>query len=108
MVGYDKVIIIDAIKTTRGKPGQIYRLDLESFKATQHAVSTHDINLTTAIELGKRLGLAMPQNIDILAIEVIDIDHFSEECTPEVASAIPECVEMIINELKESSTTRNK
>jgi hydrogenase maturation protease len=103
LVGYDRAIIIDAIQTEGGKVGQIYRLDLETFKTTRHAASTHDVNLATAIEFGKRLGLALPQKIDILAIEVADTGRFSEECTPEVAEAIPVCADLIIRDLKESS-----
>jgi hydrogenase maturation protease len=106
LVGYDRVIIVDAIQTEGGKIGTIYRLDLDSFKATRHAASTHDVNLATALELGKRLGLALPRKIDILAIEVADTGRFSEECTPEVVEAIPACVEMIIKELKGNGTAR--
>lgn len=99
LAGYDKAIIIDAIQTVEGKAGQIYRLDPEAFNTTRHAASPHDVNFATALELGNRLGLALPQQIVIFAIEVADASTFSEECTPEVKGAIPVCVEMIIQEL---------
>lgn len=100
LVGYDRAIIIDAIQTKGGRVGQIYRLDLEAFKMTRHAASTHDVNLATALELGKKLGLNLPEKIDILAIEVADTSRFSEECTPEVAEAVPACVEMVLREMR--------
>ena len=100
LVGYDRAIIIDAIETVGGKAGQIYRLDLEAFDATRHAASVHDINFATALELGKRLGLALPQQIDIFAIEVVDTSRFSEKCTPKVSEAIPLCVETIVQEME--------
>lgn len=99
--GYDRAIIIDAIQTG-GRAGRIYRLNPEAFQATCHASTPHDVNFATALELGQRLGVALPQRIDILAIEVADTSHFSEECTPEVAEAIPVCVEMVIRELQEN------
>ncbi len=99
MVGYDKVIIIDAIKTDKGRPGRIYHLNVDDFQFTRHAASTHDINLATALELGKKMGLLLPQQIDILAIDVEETDHFGEELTPEVEEAIPVCLEMILAEL---------
>jgi hydrogenase maturation protease len=102
LVGYDRAIIVDAIQTKEGRVGRIYRLGLEEFKATRHATSTHDVNLTTALELGKRLGLALPRKIDILAIEVADTNRFNEACTPGVAEAIPVCAELIIQDLKEN------
>ncbi len=100
LVNFDRAIIIDAIQTVEGKVGQIYRLEPEAFNATRHAASPHDVNFATALELGNQLGLALPQQIDIFAIEVADTSTFSEECTPDVRQAIPVCVKMIIKELK--------
>ena len=99
MTGYDRVIIIDAIRTVAGTPGQIYRLDLEAFTATRHAASPHDVNLATALELGYRLGLDLPSHVDIFAVEVEDTSRYSEECTPAVTTAIPRCTEMVVQEL---------
>lgn len=102
LAGYDRTIIIDAIQTVGGKAGQIYRLESGALNATRHATSTHDINLATALELGNKLGLALPKQIDIFAIEVADTSTFSEECTPRVREAIPVCAEIIIRELEKS------
>ncbi|GAI42656.1 unnamed protein product, partial [marine sediment metagenome] len=99
IVGYDKVIIIDAIQTKEGNIGQIYRMGPEDFSLTKHFSSPHQINLVTALELGKMLGLAMPQKITIFAVEARDIASFSEKCTPEVERAIPEAVKMVLEEL---------
>ena len=99
LTGYDRAIIIDSIQTVGGQAGQIYRLDPEALDFTRHAASPHDVNLATALELGKRLELSLPQQIVIFAIEVMDASTFSEECTPEVSRAVPACVEMIIQEI---------
>jgi hydrogenase maturation protease len=101
IVGYDKVIIIDAIQTEKGRAGQIYRMGTEDFSLTKHFSSPHQINLATALELGKMLDLAMPQKITILAVEAKDITSFSEKCTPEVEQAIPKVVKMVLKELNE-------
>ena len=101
LADYDRVIIIDAIQTVGGKVGQIYRLKPEVFNATRHAATPHDINFATALELGNKLNLPLPRQIDIFAIEVVDTDTFGEECTPEVKKAAVACAEMIIRELKE-------
>lgn len=101
LAGYDRAIIIDAIQTVGGKAGQIYRIEPEAFTATRNAGSPHDVDFTTALKLGSQLKLDMPSKIDIFGIEVVDTCTFSEECTPEVKEAIPACVEMIMQELKE-------
>jgi hydrogenase maturation protease len=99
IVGYDKVIIIDAIQTKEGNTGQIYRMGTEDFSLTKHLSSPHQINLVTALELGKMLNLAMPQKITIFAVEAKDVTSFSEKCTPEVEQAIPEVVKMVLEDL---------
>jgi hydrogenase maturation protease len=99
IVGYDKVIIIDAIQTEKGRAGQIYRMSTEDFSLTKHLSSPHQINLATALELGKMLNLAMPREITVFAVEAKDIMSFSEKCTPEVEKAIPETVRMVLEDL---------
>lgn len=100
VVNYDRVIIVDAIQTVGGKTGQIYKLEPAAFDATRHAATPHDVNFATALELGRQLGLTLPGQIDIFAIEVADVSTFSEEFTPEVSQAIPICVETVVQELK--------
>ena len=99
LVGYDRAIIVDAIKTANGKAGQIYRLPPEAFNDTRHASSVHDVNFATALELGHKIGMPMPGQIIIYAVEVADTSNFSEEFTPGVKKAIPRCIKMILNEL---------
>src|SRR5512136_2090495 len=99
VVGYDKGIIIDAIQTERGQVGQIYRMKTEDFSLTKHLSSPHQVNLATALELGKMLGLAVPEKITVFAVEAKDITNFSEKCTPEVEKAIPEVVRMVLEDL---------
>ena len=99
LVGYDKAIIIDAIQTSSGKPGQIHRLKSNLFDVTRHTASTHNVNFAAALELGRQVGLDLPRQIVIFAIEVADVSTFSEECTPQVKKAIPKCVEMVIQEI---------
>lgn len=104
LANFDRAIIIDAIQTRGGKVGQIYHLEPGVFDVTRHAATPHDVNFATALELGKRLGLALPRKITIFAIEVEDVTTFSEDCTPKVKRAIPICVEKVIQELSEDAT----
>jgi hydrogenase maturation protease len=98
--GYDRAIIIDAIQTEKGKPGKIYRFGPDALADTRHTGNPHDTNIATALELGKKLKLKLPKEIIIFAIEAKDVTSFSEECTPAVRKAIPECVEMVMRELE--------
>jgi hydrogenase maturation protease len=98
--GYDRAIIIDAIQTGEGTPGQIYQLEPDILSDTRHSGTPHDVNLATALELGRKLSLPLPQQIIIFAIETKDVTSFGEKCSPEVTKAIPACADMILQELK--------
>jgi hydrogenase maturation protease len=91
----DRLILIDSIKTEGGRPGELYQFGLDDFRSTLHLSSPHDINLATALELGKRLGMDIPGEIQIYAIEVEDNQTFCETCSPLVEEAIPRVVEEI-------------
>jgi hydrogenase maturation protease len=97
---YQRAIIIDAIQTREGKPGQVHRLNLQDLGTLHYSPTTHDVDLATAVELGTKLGLSLPREITIFAIEVADIATFSEECTPQIERAIPRVVKLVLRELK--------
>jgi len=99
IAGYDRLVIVDAIQTKEGHVGQTYRLGLQDFALTRYFSSPHQLNLATTLELGKMLGLAMPQELTIFAVEAKDVSTFSEQCTPEIERVIPEVVEMVLHEL---------
>jgi hydrogenase maturation protease len=101
IAGYERVIIVDAIQTSAGKPGTIYRLRPDYLQASLHAGSSHDLLLPGALTLGRSLGMMLPDDeaIVIVAIEVEDVLTFSEECTPAAAAAIPRAVEAVLAEL---------
>jgi len=96
--GYDKVIIIDSIQTKDGRPGQLYKLEPSDFKETIHLSSPHDVNFATAIALGRKLKMKMPEVIDIYAVGIKGDITFTEECTPDVSRAIPKIVAKILAE----------
>ncbi len=99
--GYERVIIVDAIQTREGKPGDIYRLRVDDVRASLHAGSTHDLSLPGALKWGRQIGLPLPDDsfIVIIAIEAEDVLTFGEECTSAVAAAIPRAVQAVLAEL---------
>ncbi len=98
IVGYDRVILIDSIKTGNGKPGELYRLNPDDLSFTVRASSPHDVNFATALEIGRQQGLAIPHQIEIYAVEVEENQTFGENLTPEVERVVPDIVESIIGE----------
>ena len=101
IVGYDKVIIIDAIMTDDGETGEIYKLRPENFVRTVHPSSSlHNINLATAVEIGKNfLAEQAPEEIVVFAVNIQEVTGFTEEMTRQVREAIPKTVNLILEEL---------
>ncbi|MFA6922973.1 MAG: hydrogenase maturation protease [Bacteroidales bacterium] len=69
---YNTLIIIDAIKTKDGKPGDVYYLTPSSFKETSNISNIHDISFLTALKLGEKLNIKIPSKIHIIAIEIVE------------------------------------
>jgi hydrogenase maturation protease len=103
MIGYDRVILVDALTGCNGNvPGKVHRMtlgDLRNISPTQHSACAHDTSLVTALELGSQMELPLPNEISIFAIEVENVIDFCEDSTPAVAAAIPEVVEAVLAEL---------
>jgi len=109
---YDQVIIIDAIRTRDGIPGDLYKFEPDDFKETLHLSNFHDVNFLTALELGNFLDMNMPSDITILAIEIVEDLEFSTEFTPEVGRRYPfireEIISFIGEKLKVRQTIENR
>ncbi len=99
VLGYDKVIIIDAIQTAEGEPGELHVLEEQDFEKSIHGSSPHGINIATALALGRRLVPdQMPKEVVFFAVEVEDLVNVREMLTPKVAKALPGIVERVMEE----------
>jgi hydrogenase maturation protease len=98
VTGYDRLVIIDSIKTEGGKAGELYKLTLEDLKPKTDFSSSHGLDIATAFKLGEKLGYSLPGQVSIYAVEVKDNTTFGEKFTPEVAQSIPFIIRQIIEE----------
>jgi hydrogenase maturation protease len=102
---FEKAIIVDAVQTSEGQPGSIYRFDLDD-TFFQKAGSPHTIDFLAAINLGRKSGLRLPREIIVYGIEAQTIDEPVEGCTGAVKASVPVCVEKIVNELSTEKAIR--
>jgi hydrogenase maturation protease len=100
LTGYERALIIDAIQTRQGKPGEVYRLGLDDLPAPLHSFTVHDVSVRSALDIGRKMGLPLPGEIIIFAIEVADVAPLREGCTPQVEDAISNAVSLVLNELR--------
>jgi hydrogenase maturation protease len=104
LVGYERAILVDAIDTGQGSPGSVSQYDFEELPnpGAGHTSSTHDTSLQTAIEIGRSIGLKLPETITIIAINVHVDYKFTESLTPPVAAAVPIAAQKVIEALGET------
>ena len=57
-------------------------------------------SLRTALELGRRLGYEMPEQVTVFAIEADDVETFGERLSPPVAAAAARVVELVRAEVE--------
>lgn len=88
ITGHRVVVIIDSIQTGQGPPGTIHELDPAAFKAFVGA-TPHFLGVSETIELGKQLGLPMPDTVKILGVEVADPFTLGTKLSPALAAALP-------------------
>jgi hydrogenase maturation protease len=87
--GFKNVIFIDAIKTTGGIPGTVYYFTPLDFKETSNLSNLHDVSFLTALEIGKKLNMEIPDSMHIIAVEIVEDLTFSEDFTPEIQEKYP-------------------
>lgn len=100
LAGFDRAVVIDAIHTKSGKPGEFYELDPKALKPSARLSSLHGIDFATAVQMAKDMNISFPSEIKIFVIEAEDEFTFGERCTPKIETAIPQMAESIIKDLR--------
>ncbi len=100
MAGWKRVILVDSIQFRGVAPGKVLRLDPNDLHTSLRIRSVHEIDLPTVLELGRRLGLDMPQQVTIFGIQAGDASTFGEKLTADCASGAQAAIEMLLCELE--------
>jgi hydrogenase maturation protease len=94
ITGYRVVVIVDSIQTGQATPGFLHELDAPAlYQLTGR--TPHFVGVGETLALGKQLGLAMPEQVKIFAIEVEDPFTVSTALTPALQAALPGIVTRI-------------
>jgi hydrogenase maturation protease len=95
--GYQRVIVLDSLRTAGGKAGDWHHFTANALRGTVHLAGIHDVNLATVLELGRRLGVPLPepQDIHFFAVEVEDDVTFSERMSDALEWSFPTCAAAI-------------
>lgn len=99
IVGFDDLVVVDAVLTGQVEPGFIHELDGEDLAVLQE-ISPHFLGVGEMLALGRLLGLAMPRQARILAIEVGDPFTVGTCLTPALEQDLPRIVERVLATLR--------
>jgi hydrogenase maturation protease len=94
LTGWNRVLVVDAVRTGQHPPGTVLSFSFEAL-GTEAGPSPHAVGLPTVIHLGRQSGVPLPSWIHIVAIEADDMESFVEGLTPAVEAAVPEAVAAI-------------
>jgi hydrogenase maturation protease len=94
ITGYRTVVIVDSIQTGKEAPGFLHELDAPALNQLTGR-TPHFVGVSETLALGKHLGLAMPEQVRIFAIEVEDPFTLGATLTPALQAALPGIVARI-------------
>ena len=96
VVGYRDLVLVDAIQTGQQPPGFIHEVDEQTMR-TVPAISPHFVGVGEALALGRTLGMAIPERVRIIAVEVEDRFTMGTRLTPALEAALPGVVERVLS-----------
>jgi hydrogenase maturation protease len=94
LTGWDRVVVVDAVRTGAHPPGTVLSFPFESL-GTESGPSPHAVGLPTVVRLGRASGVRLPSWIHVVAIEVDDMESFVEGLTPDVEAAVPRAAAVV-------------
>lgn len=106
--GFRFAVIVDCIRTGAVEPGTVMLFDPEHFESTVVGASPHDINLATAMKIGRQMDPeSMPDAVKYVAIEAEDIQTVSETMTPSVEASVSSAVNAVLHLIDEFWSSRS-
>lgn len=94
MEGYDRVVVVDAVRTGAHRPGEVHALPLEALHAPA-GPSPHAVGLPSALALARASGAPVPGRVWLVLVEVEEMETIGEGLTPAVAAAVPRAAEAV-------------
>lgn len=87
MEGFDRVVVVDAVRTGARPAGTVLSFPLEDLRAPE-GPSPHSIGLPSALARAKAAGAPVPSRLHVVAVEVLEMETVGEGLTPPVAEAV--------------------
>jgi hydrogenase maturation protease len=96
IVGASRLIVVDSVVTGSAQPGTVEVLGEEDFAGAPAGGSPHYIGLFEALDLARGLGLDVPDEVVIVAVEAGDYFTVGGAMTAAVGEAVPVVVDRVL------------
>ena len=99
MLGFKHVILLDSIETGNVPYGTVRSFSLDDLEnpSLGHSGSAHDTSLVTALQTAREMGAEVPEQIDIVAVEIPSALEFSQHLSPDVAAAVEVAAQQVMD-----------
>lgn len=94
IVDYHRLIIVDTIKKTHPSTGRVHVMEEKDLRYIP-GPSPHYISVPQTIEIGNKIGLNMPNHINIVAVEAKNLYNLGEGLTEKMKKAIPQIIKTL-------------
>jgi len=98
LVGYNRVIILDATSSGDHPPGTVFEMAVDDLRPLAR-LSPHYAGLPEVLSIGKSLGLDLPREISIFAVEIADCLTIGGGLSEPVARSIEVLTTRVISRL---------
>jgi hydrogenase maturation protease len=88
LLGASRLLVVDTIMTGKAKPGTIHVFEEDQMRAAP-GQSPHFIGLFEVLAVARGLGLGVPRQVTIVAVEAADCSTVGGPMQPDVQAAIP-------------------
>jgi hydrogenase maturation protease len=100
LLGYDKLFLIDALVSGNNCPGELKKL--KPGEGTAHLFTSHGLDFFNLLDLGKQLGLKVPEVGAIYGVEIENPVSFGEELSPSLSQKLPSLIQLIHQDIEDS------
>jgi len=97
---YRRAILVDCLTLPDPQPGRVRRLAVDDVAGSSRLVNVHELSVGMAFRFAERMGIAMPTDVEILAVEAADTWTIAEGLTPAVQAAVAPLAREIYEDLR--------
>ncbi len=94
MEEFDRVVVVDAVRTLAHAPGAVLSFPIEDLRSPE-GPSPHALGLPSALSRARAAGAPVPAAVHVVAVEVLEMESVGEGLTPAVEAAVAPAAEAV-------------